>query len=138
MKTLATIVTMFLFASIVSAQTQAAMTAKFHEVKQGEIISFSVKVEPAPNVHGTVRVIAKSANGTAAIVADGGLQEGKTSADTEATIPLDGPIGTWTVTEVQFIPYASPAKKLGAMNLPSFEVTARKTIEPDSAVVEVK
>ena len=138
MKTLTTIVTMFLLASITSAQ-QATMTAKPHEVKEGESVSFTVKVEPAPNVRGTVRVIATSAtNSSSTIVADGGLGVDATSTDTSGIIPLEGPVGKWTVTDVVFIPYAGPAKKLTATNLPSFEVTPRKVVEPNSAVVEVK
>jgi proline racemase len=138
MKTAATLVAMFLFGSIASAQTQAAMTAKLHEVKQGDTLAFTVKVEPAPNVRGTVRVLAKPASGDFAINFDGVLEANGKTTDPSGVISLDAPTGKWTVTQVSFIPYSGNPKTLTVTNLPSFEVTARKVVEPDSAVVEVK
>jgi hypothetical protein len=136
MKTSVIIVTLF-FLSCLGLAQEATMTAK-PQVKQGEKVTFTVKVKPAPNVNGTVRVEAKSTNGSSVINADGALAADGTSTNPEATIPLEGPTGKWTVTNVYFIPYAADAKKLTASNLPSFEVVPRKTILPDSAVVELK
>ena len=137
MKTLATIVTMFLFASVASAQ-EATMMAKSHQVKQGDTITFTVKVNPAPNVQGTVRVDARSANGNGVINATGGLAPDGTTTNSTATVAPDAPTGKWTVTEVMFIPTGGSGKTLTVRNLPSFEVTPRTLVEPDSAVVEVK
>jgi hypothetical protein len=137
MKTSAAFVTL-LFLSCFGLAQEATMTAKTSQVKQGEKVTFTVKVKPAPNVNGTVRVEAKSTNGSSVINADGALAADGTSTDPEGTIPLEGPTGKWTVTNVYFIPYAADAKKLTASNLPSFEVVPRKTVLPDSAVVELK
>jgi hypothetical protein len=139
MKTLATIVTMLLFASIVSGQ-DAALKPKLHEVKQGEAIPFNITVKPAPNVGGSLTIYAKSVSSDMKISGGQGMGPNQNTIDNLAlSIPIDGTPGKWTVTRVTFTP--SPGgtiKDLNVADLPSFEVVERKTVEPDSAVVEVK
>ena len=137
MKKLAVIVTMFLFASIASAQ-EATMTTKLHEVKQGDTLIFTVKVEPAPNVQGTISVLVQPTGGGLTVATNGSLAADGKTTDPSGVIPLDAPTGKWTVTQVFFTPYAGNRKELTSKNLPSFEVSPRKVLEPDSAVVEVK
>ena len=130
---------MFLFASIASAQ-DAAMKPKLHEVRQGEVIPFSITVKPAPNVSGSLSISMKS--DTSEMLTNGGVSIGanQTSIDSlNVTIPIDATIGKWTVTQVIFNPGpGGKAKNLNLEDMPSFVVTERKTVEPDSAMVEVK
>lgn len=139
MKKLATIVTMFLFASIASAQ-DATMKPKLHEVKQGDVIPFSITVKPAPNVGGSLNIVVKSDTSEKQTSGGGSLGANQNSIDPiNVTIPIDATIGKWTVAQVIFNPGpGGKAKSLNLADMPSFVVTERQTVEPDSAVVEVK
>jgi hypothetical protein len=140
MKTVATIVAMFLFASVASAQTQAAMATKLHEVKQGAVIPFDITVKPAPNLQGHVTLYAKSDTSGMETNAGQGINPDQSAIQSFAlTIPTNATTGKWTVARVMFRPDAGgPEKSLNVALLPSFEVVERKAVEPDSAVVEVK
>jgi hypothetical protein len=139
MKTLATIVAMFLFASIASAQTQASMTANLAKVEQGKSIIFNVTVTPVANISGNVRIIAKSVSNGTEVGGAGHLEPDQHSVTFPIVIPVDASTGKWTVTRVAYQPIVGGQdKSLNVAVLPSFEVIEHKAVEPDSAVVEVK
>lgn len=107
---------------------------------KGEVIPFSITVKPAPNTGGAVTIYAKSTTSEMQTNAGQGIAPNQNSIDNLGlTIPIDGTPGKWAVTRVTFTPSAGGAvKSLNVATLPSFEVIERKSVEPDSAVVEVK
>lgn len=138
---LATALAVLLFGSGLLAQSnQATMIANPHKVRQGEEITFQVKINPGSNVAGSVNVFI-APEGTTALNLNGGngLGSGQTNVgDIGITIPIDATLGSWRVIKVRFQPPNSAARDLAVSGSTIFEVVKRDTVLPTSANVQVK
>ncbi len=129
------------FSSCLLAQTnQAAMATSPHKVKQGEQVTISVKVSPAPNVPGRLDIYVAPEGSTSLGVNGGnGLSAGQSTAgDIGITIPIDAKLGEWKVIRVVFQPGSSAQHELTISGSAVFEVVKHDTVLPTSADVQVK
>jgi hypothetical protein len=131
-----------LFCSLfLAAQTNQAATAVHStKVKQGDRVIVAVKVNPAPNVAGTLGIsVAPEGDNSAAITYGVGLAPGQShSGEAGIPIPANGKIGQWKVIQVSFAPTNSPSQNLTISGNLRFEVVKRDTVLPTNADVEVK
>jgi hypothetical protein len=124
-----------------TAQPQATMAAHSKKVQQGDEVVVTIKLTPTPNVWGTVNVWAAPEAKTSGQSVRFPQTYGPSTTDADAhnRIPIDGKVGVWKVTRVEFVPENSATVQLEVnSNKPLFEVTAREVVLPKSADVEVK
>jgi hypothetical protein len=106
------------------------------EIRQGDVLNLDVTVDKAPNLSGTIQVVAIS-NGAGDLGMTCHLEPAQTKCETGQRIPLDEKLGDWTVSKITFMPLGGPpAKELTVHGDLSFRVIAHGDIVlPDSATV---
>jgi hypothetical protein len=117
-------------------QQSSTVQMAHKEIKQGDILNLDVTVDKAPNLTGTIQVIATSDGG-----GDFGmtchLDPGQTKCGVGQNVPLDAKLGKWTIRQVAFIPSAGgPMKDLTKQGDLSFQIIAHgDVILPDGATI---
>jgi hypothetical protein len=117
---------------------QQAKSSMPSRIVQGGTISAHLSVDKAPNVAGTLAAYALYPQGAKQFELSCNLTQGQTTCTTANTVPLDAPVGDWTVQRITFTPSApqSQTVELSRQGNASFKIEPHGDLNlPSSATV---
>ena len=128
------------FAIRSSRGQQEATSQMPSRVVQGGKIGALLSVDKAPNVGGALAAHATyRGNQQITIDMNCSLSKGETSCHSSAWVPVNAPVGEWTISSITFQPYSSSGVELTKHGDLSFRVDPAQIELPSSATVsEIK
>lgn len=142
MKSLLVLVFLISATVVLAAQDkpQASVSAKPKQIEQGNAVTISVKLSPAPSIDGIIVVsVAQENEPTQTVHFNSGVPHDQSNIDVSVPIPPEAKTGMWKVVLVEFLaPNATKMEPLNLVGTARFEVVKHEVRLPKTADVQVK